>query len=231
MGTPISWDASALLASIYATGEAGTLDLVQAYALYDVAQQTARQELQDPTEWTAKYFSRDRDCLAKLMSVEDIDRAQALATKYKAAPSPAVRGLYLGLNGSDIHNPDYCGEDYRQSVQSKLNSGSNPISAEIEAVVHSGRFTPLPPLQQRVPVSGTEAVRVVENRTPYPLRVVFSGPADREINVSPGGSESVTLPAGRYKVLGRVASTNVLPFYGEQTYDAATQYTSQFYVK
>jgi hypothetical protein len=113
----------------------------------------------------------------------------------------------------------------------KAATGSTLIRSEIDAVARSGRYTPFPTAVQQPALGlGLDVLYVIENRTSYPLRVVFSGPADQEITVVPGAAQTITLPAGTYKVLGRVNAPNVLPFYVEQFYESGTKYTSQFFI-
>jgi|ERR1017187_6383508 hypothetical protein len=106
------------------------------------------------------------------------------------------------------------------------------VRDEIETI-RGGRYLPLPvPVSGScVPHSGTGALRVVENGTLYQLRLLFSGPVDREVTISPGQKQSVSLPAGQYKVAGSVNATNVRPFYGEETYKDAEECAVQFYVR
>jgi hypothetical protein len=70
----------------------------------------------------------------------------------------------------------------------------------------------------------------VKNSTAYDLRVILSGPTEQEIRVAPSSSRSVTFPAGLYKVLGRVASPNILPFYGQESFPDGTGCASEFYI-
>jgi hypothetical protein len=52
-----------------------------------------------------------------------------------------------------------------------------------------------------------------------------------EAALSPWGqARAMNLPAGLYKVLGRVATSDVLPFYGEQTYNVREECATRFYV-
>jgi hypothetical protein len=74
------WAARIRLAQAYATAEASTLNLAEAYALYDVTKQET-----------------ERHCLSKLMSVEDIERAQTLSTTYaKVSDLRLDAGVSLG---------------------------------------------------------------------------------------------------------------------------------------
>jgi len=94
-------------------------------------------------------------------------------------------------------------------------------------VVESGRYAPLPFSPHCIPHSGTDAAREIENGTLYQLRLIPSGPVGREAMIAAGQKQSITLPAGTYKVVGRVNAPDVLPFYGE-IYKSGEQCAVQF---
>lgn len=103
------------------------------------------------------------------------------------------------------------------------------IKAQIDDVVRSGRFTTLPPVQ---PIAGSFAHTrlTITNQTAYSLTVMMDGPAERSVTVSPGDTETLVLAPGSYRVLGRVAAPNVLPFFGTQNYAVGTSYQESFHV-
>jgi hypothetical protein len=70
----------------------------------------------------------------------------------------------------------------------------------------------------------------VKNNTPYTLTALFSGPIERRVEVPPRGSISIGLPAGSYKLVGRVDAPNVLPSYGEHVFDASSA-GLEFYIQ
>lgn len=117
-------------------------------------------------------------------------------------------------------------------------SPSTTLRSEVEEVERSGRFIALPPPQvTRTQITGVssgltlDARRVVRNGTGYQLRVVFTGPVDREIALEPGASQTIILKPGQYTVLGRVSAPDVLPFLGQQSYNSGETYTSQFVIQ
>jgi hypothetical protein len=117
-------------------------------------------------------------------------------------------------------------------------SPNTTLRSEVEEVEKSGRFMALPaPQVTRTQITGVssgvalDATRVVRNGTSYQLRVVFTGPVDREITLEPGVSQTIILKPGQYKVLGRVSAPNVTPFLGPQTYNSGETYTSQFVIR
>jgi hypothetical protein len=98
-------------------------------------------------------------------------------------------------------------------------------------VVQGGKYTPLPASAPCIPHPGSVSLRTIENGTSYQLRLMLSGPLDRDVTISPGQKQSVDLPAGTYKVVGRVSSTNVLPFYGEETCRVGEECAVRFSVR
>jgi tetratricopeptide (TPR) repeat protein len=135
-------------------------------------------------------------------------------------------GLAPGVNSTQVEGVCFVDDTVGVNV-----SKSTLIRSEIDAIAQSGRYAALPAAaQERAAGLGLGVVRVIENRTPFSLRVVFSGPTDQEIALAAGATQSLTLPAGTYRVLGRVGAPNVLPFYGEQIYESGTRYTSQFFI-
>jgi len=105
------------------------------------------------------------------------------------------------------------------------------ISNQVDEIVQSGRYTPLPPPQATTSgVSGQTSISI-ENRTAYELTVMVAGPIERSLTVSAGGFQTVALPPGNYRVVGRVSASNVLPFFGTQSYAIATSYRESFYIQ
>jgi hypothetical protein len=91
----------------------------------------------------------------------------------------------------------------------------------------------MPPAQRSpltVPTDSGKTTMTVRNSTQYALSVYFDGPVSRSLSLSPGASQILDLAPGVFRVAGRVAASNVLPFYGEETYASSTQYTVTFYI-
>ena len=70
----------------------------------------------------------------------------------------------------------------------------------------------------------------IKNSTAYELSVFFDGPVSTKATLSPGASQDLDLAPGVFHVAGRVAAANVLPFYGEDTFDSSTSYSMTFYI-
>jgi len=81
---------------------------------------------------------------------------------------------------------------------------------------------PLPPIQASASIAARPgfAACEVKNDTAYTLTTLFSGPTDRRVEVPPGGVIFVELTPGAYKVVGSVDAPDVLPSYGDHSFDA-----------
>ena len=77
-----------------------------------------------------------------------------------------------------------------------------------------------------------DQARCVRSRIVLPIkvRVIFSGPVDREVTIPPGAKQSVNLPGGSYKVVGRLSAPNILPLYGQETYTSGEECGVRFYI-
>lgn len=56
----------------------------------------------------------------------------------------------------------------------------------------------------------------IENRTDYPMTVMFSGATSKSITIRPEGRGSVTLKTGTYRIGASVTKAGVRPFAGTQ---------------
>jgi tetratricopeptide (TPR) repeat protein len=109
-------------------------------------------------------------------------------------------------------------------------SATGGIASEIGQVVGSGHYSPLPASGPCAPFSGSGTLRTIENATSYQLRVVFSGPVDREVTIASRGKQTLNLPGGNYQVVGRVDVPIVLPFYGLETYKSGEECGVTFFI-
>ena len=106
------------------------------------------------------------------------------------------------------------------------------IHDEIEKI-RSAIHSPMPPAQRSTASDAGGSGRTtmtVQNSTAYELSVFFDGPVSKELTLVPGGSQDVDLASGTFRVAGRVAAANVLPFYGEETYAGSARYSLKFYI-
>ena len=101
-------------------------------------------------------------------------------------------------------------------------SSSLTIREEFDRIT-SRPYGSLPPIQSTGASASRNGMAVLEikNDTAYTLTALFGGPTERRVEVAPGGSISVELLPGSYKVAGRVNAPGVLPSYGEHRFDAS----------
>ena len=127
------------------------------------------------------------------------------------------------------------GEYTRKGIDSDSDRETSSSSRqEVEQAERSGRTAPLPsprgPCQGDGSLAAGAARYEVKNSTAYDLRVILDGPVVQEIRVAPNSVQAVTFPMGAYKILGRVASPNVLPFFGQQAFAAGLACATEFYI-
>jgi peptidylprolyl isomerase len=113
-------------------------------------------------------------------------------------------------------------------------------TAAAEPTVHDetekiriGPHAQMPPAQ-RSATSGTvwgTTTMTVQNSTPYELTVFYDGPVSKKLILAPGASQVENLAPGAFHVAGRVSAPDVLPFYGEESYDGSANYSETFYIR
>lgn len=59
---------------------------------------------------------------------------------------------------------------------------------------------------------------VMENRTPYVLTVMYSGPESKSVAISPGTKGTVIIQNGRYRIAASVPVHSVRPFAGSEMF-------------
>jgi hypothetical protein len=107
------------------------------------------------------------------------------------------------------------------------------IESEIEATLRRGHYSPLPAATCSAPSDSKHgsASLSIENGTAYRLIVLMTGGVELRISIEPHQIVTQELPAGSYRVVGRVGAPNVLPFYGPQVFGAGVQCSSHFYIR
>jgi hypothetical protein len=106
------------------------------------------------------------------------------------------------------------------------------VRDEVEKI-RSGRYAPMPTAQRATvsaPAFSGRTTMTVKNSTAYELSVFFDGPVSQKLTLAPGSSQDLDLAPGTFHVAGRVAASNVLPFYGEETYSGSARYSVEFYI-
>ena len=110
-------------------------------------------------------------------------------------------------------------------------SNGSTVHEEVEKI-RSGSFAPMPSAQlssERPAVPG-RTMMTVQNSTAYQLSVFYDGPASNSLSLAPGETRNLELMPGAYHVAGRVSASDVLPFYGEETYASSASYSVTFYI-
>jgi hypothetical protein len=120
--------------------------------------------------------------------------------------------------GSKVH---LVVEDFSKETQEAINRiQQGPHSAMPQSTVRaSGR-----------PTGGSSTVRV-ENATGHTVRIYFSGPQSRILEVPDRQLRDIDLAAGRYQVAAETTDPKIIPFYGERTYEPNREYRSHFVIQ
>src|ERR1700674_3823121 len=110
-------------------------------------------------------------------------------------------------------------------------SASVSGSDEIDEIIKSGRYTQMP-TAHRVGSSGSGLASIkITNDTGYALSLVYEGSTSQTIIIPAGSAATIQLPAGFFRVLGRVSATGVLPFVGSETVGAGDNFVTSFFIK
>jgi hypothetical protein len=108
------------------------------------------------------------------------------------------------------------------------------LTQEIEAARKDGRTTPFPAgvaCRTDASVASGQARYKIKNSSAYSLRVLLSGPTEQDVRIPANSSRSAGLPPGQYKILGKVDSPNVLPFFGEKAFPVGSECASEFFIE
>ncbi|MGA7410924.1 MAG: hypothetical protein WBW33_10595 [Bryobacteraceae bacterium] len=112
-----------------------------------------------------------------------------------------------------------------------LTSTPTGKSREIDEIIKSGRYTQMPPAERAGSSgSGLASIRIT-NSTAYTLTIVYDGVASATSTIPAHGSSTLQLPAGSFRVLGRVSEPGVLPFIGRETFGPGDNLVTDFFVK
>ena len=97
------------------------------------------------------------------------------------------------------------------------------------ANVFAGSHGSLPSMDKTSWGNGPTAYISVTNRTSYTLTLRYSGPDSKKLVISPGGTSSVTLKNGRYKVAASVNASNVSNYAGVEDLSGGS-YSVEYYI-
>jgi hypothetical protein len=150
---------------------------------------------------------------------------EAIADVNEAAGHPDAPAIREDIQSAMAHDPGI------PAPSGYIASQSGGVASQINDVVKSGRYNSLPP-SQSIGVTGSGQPSLsIQNKTAYELTVLMAGAVEKSLVISAGGSQNVVVPAGTYRILGRVKAANVLPFYGTQDYASGGSYRESFYIK
>jgi tetratricopeptide (TPR) repeat protein len=109
---------------------------------------------------------------------------------------------------------------------------SEPTVRDEVEKIRSSDHGAMPPAQRAMGTSTAygRTIMTVRNSTAYDLSVFFDGSVAKKLTLAPGSSQDLDLAPGTFRVAGRVAAADVLPFYGEETYADSARYSVTFYI-
>lgn len=139
-------------------------------------------------------------------------------------------GVVWVSNRTDITDRVIALLDGRGSASIAAPTAVDEIQNEIEQI-RRGRTAPMPRAQASAANLGGQSGMVVENGTPYLLTVRLSGPTSQRLQLPAGSTQTISLPPGSYEVAASVASPNVIPFYGKESFSGNTRYSERFYIE
>lgn len=114
-------------------------------------------------------------------------------------------------------------------------TGSHYAQAERKLIdlevanVYAGDHGSLPAMDKTSWGNGPSAYISVTNRTSYTLTLLYSGPDSKRLVISPGGTSSVTLKNGRYRVAASVNASNVGNYAGTEDLSGGS-YSVEYYI-
>lgn len=104
----------------------------------------------------------------------------------------------------------------------------NLIDLEV-ARVYAGDHGSLPELEQTGYGGGTTSFITVTNSTSYVLTLLYSGPDSKRLVIPAGGTSSVRLKNGRYKIAASVSASNVSNYAGSESLQGGS-YSANYYI-
>ena len=111
----------------------------------------------------------------------------------------------------------------------KKTQGHNSPRSEIDEVIHSGKYSQLPPAVMVSPATGSgPSHQSLVNQTIYDITVTYDGPTERSVTIPAHDSLEVEIAPGQYRVLCRASNPLVVPFVGDDEYAAGAGYKSAY---
>jgi hypothetical protein len=194
--------------------------------------ESAVQAIKRSTGWPEQPFKTPEDVAGKMV----VFRGRSSAPIVSVAILRRVNAVWqVNVSVSSGHTIEGYNESQPISRNSEAQQAPPPsIKQEVDEVENSGIYVEIPAIQpQRARLSLPSGMTVysAENGTPYSLRLLFSGPTETDIVLASQEQRSITLEAGLYRVVGRVSSPSVLPYFAKQTYGPGLEYPYHFYIQ
>jgi len=145
------------------------------------------------------------------------------------------KGRYMGE--ADAIKAGYRAAKSSRTDQGKGSEGrsantEDQMESDVRIIELGGESIPLSePLVSEELGSLPNVTRIFDNRTPYVVTLLLTGPVKRRISLPAGASEKIVMPAGRYKVAARLLAPDFPPLFGVQEYVAGHDYRSEFVVQ
>ena len=97
------------------------------------------------------------------------------------------------------------------------------------SLVYAGEHGHLPTMEQTGYGSGSTSYITVTNSTSYTLTLLYSGPDSKRMVISAGGTSSVRLKNGNYRIAASVSAYNVSKYAGNESLQGGF-YSVDYYI-
>jgi Carboxypeptidase regulatory-like domain len=175
----------------------------------------------------ANFVDKVRTRLGDPIAITFDMRAQEQPATQKAAETSTIaNGQERGRSNEQI-------QEYEKRAQSPTRPDTtSQIKTEIEQIESGGQAFPLPePAISNSVGSSSNASWSFENKTPYILVVLLSGPVEKRIALPAGSKQTLDIPSGKYKVAARLLAPDFPPLFGVQEYVSGHDYKSDFVIQ
>lgn len=94
----------------------------------------------------------------------------------------------------------------------------------------AGKHGTMPTMEKTSYGSGAFSTVTVTNQTIYPMTLLYSGEKESErLVIQRGGTQSIKLPNGKYRISARVNASNVIPYVGSEILSGGN-YSANYYI-
>jgi len=116
-----------------------------------------------------------------------------------------------------------------ESIGAEPTSGGDTIDAAIDSIAR-GPHQDLPQQSAQRLAPGERTGWSVENGTGYDVQLYVSGPEKQQFAIPNGGSITINLIPGTYRIAATVSDVAVKPFYAVRQLEGQTRWASHFYI-